>query len=473
MYYFLAAAVIILLIILAVHFYWSKPYQKEEQVFTKGNGKSIRVGIVSDSQLPAEGKPSKWTERLEKSLELVKKNHADVLIFAGDFTDAGTGKAWKSFRDAYRKVFAASEIVPVFIMGNHDYWLPVVYKCFEIATPAKMQKRFMKYTGEKVFSHKTVNGYHFIAWSSENGSYDKSYTNTDWARREIEKAIKQSPDKPVFVITHLNPENSVYGSDEWGNADIYSVLKDYPQVISFSGHSHYSLLDERSIYQGDFTAINTQTIDYVELESGKFNGSVPCDAYGESIAGETPSVMMLYADAEQVTIDRLDALTGEKLKYSWNIKMPCDKNNFEYTAEKRKAANKTPYFEADASGKIYETVSSQGKKITNVVFDSAKDDDFVHSYAIEYYSGNGEKLKYEKTDYDGHVIIVNGKSQLIDRTLYFSSFVLGLDKMPVKEELRLTGNIPAETEYLKIYAIDSWGKESQPLEISVNANAKP
>lgn len=437
MYYFLAAAVIILLIILAVHFYWSKPYLETEQVFTKGDGKGIRVGIVSDSQLPAQGKPSKWTERLEKSLEVVKHNQADVLIFAGDFTDASTRKAWKSFRAAYRKVFTEGEIVPVFIMGNHDYWLPPVYKCFEIAKPAKMQKRFMKYTGEKVFSHKTINGYHFIAWSSENGSYDKSYTNKDWARNEIEKAIKQSPDKPVFVITHLNPENSVYGSDEWGNADIYSVIKDYPHVISFSGHSHYSLLDERSIYQGDFTAINTQTIDYVELESGKFNGSIPCDAYGESIAGETPSVMMLYADDEQVTIDRLDALTGEKLKYSWNIKMPCDKNNFEYTVEKRKAANKAPYFESDASGKIYETVSNKGKPIKNVVFDSAKDDDFVHSYAVEYYSGTGEKLKYEKTDYDGHVIKTDGKPQMIDRTLYFHPLCWDLIKCQRKKNFVL------------------------------------
>lgn len=467
MYYFFAAAVIIVLIILAVHFLWSQPYLKEEQHFTKGDGKTVRVGIISDSQLPAPGKPSKWTERLEKSLELVKKNNADVLIFAGDFTDAASRKAWKSFRDKYNKVFAEGEIVPVFIMGNHDYWLPPITQGFDIPTPAKMQKRFLKYTGEHAFSHKVVNGYHFIAWSSENGSYDKSYTNTQWARKEIESAIKQSPDKPVFVITHLNPENSVYGSDEWGNHDIYSVIKDYPQVISFSGHSHYSLIDERSIFQGEFTAINTQTIDYIELESGKFNGSVPCDAYGESIAGETPAIMMLYADDEKVRIDRLNALTGEKIKDSWEIDMPCDKKTFRYTEEKRRSANKAPYFEANASGKIYETVSGKGKPITTVVFDSAKDDDFVHSYAIEYYGKNDNKLQFERTDYDGHVLKSNGKAQMTDRTVYFSSFVAGLDNMPEKEELRLTGAIPSDAEYIKIYAIDSWGEESKPIIIPV------
>lgn len=468
MYYLLAAAVIVAVVILVIHFYWSKPYLKEEQSLTKGDGKSIRVGIISDSQLPGDGKPSKWTDRVEKALELVKKNKADVLIYAGDFTDVGTKKAWKSFQEKYKKVFSDQDIVPVFVMGNHDHWLPPLNKGFDIPTPAKMQKRFMKYTGEHPFSHKVVNGYHFIGWSSENGSYDKSYTNTDWARKEIESAIKQSPDKPVFVITHLNPENSVYGSDEWGNSDIYSVLKDYPQVISFSGHSHYSLLDERSIYQGEFTAINTQSIDYIELESGKFNGSVPCDAYGESIADEVPAIMMMYADEGGVKIDRLNAVTGEKIKDSWIINDPCDKASFTYTEEKRKAENKAPWFEADAYGEIYETVSSKGKPITNVVFTAAKDDDFVHSYAIEYFDADSNKLSFEKTDYDGHVIKKDGKTQFADRTIYFSSFMVGLDKMPEKEELRLTGHIPENAAYIKIYAVDSWGEESEPIKVKLN-----
>ena len=40
-----------------------------------------------------------------------------------------------------------------------------------------MQKRFENYLGEKPFSHKVINGIHFINWSSENSSSDKSNTN--------------------------------------------------------------------------------------------------------------------------------------------------------------------------------------------------------------------------------------------------------------------------------------------------------
>ena len=104
-----------------------------------------------------------------------------------------------------------------------------------------------KYTGQPLYSHNVVNGYHFICWSSSDGSYDKSYQNKKQVRAEIDKAVKDDPTKPVFVISHLNPSDTVYGSDDWGNDDIADVLKDYPQVVSLSGHSHYSIIDERSI----------------------------------------------------------------------------------------------------------------------------------------------------------------------------------------------------------------------------------
>ena len=36
-----------------------------------------------------------------------------------------------------------------------------------------------------------------------------------------------------------------------------AVLEKYPQVIDFSGHSHYAANDPRSIRQGRFTTVNT------------------------------------------------------------------------------------------------------------------------------------------------------------------------------------------------------------------------
>ena len=57
--------------------------------------------------------------------------------------------------------------------------------------------------------------------------------------------------KTDFVFLHQHIKDTVYGSQEWGTQDsakINAVLKEYPQVITFSGHSHYPLDDPRDRY---------------------------------------------------------------------------------------------------------------------------------------------------------------------------------------------------------------------------------
>ena len=44
-------------------------------------------------------------------------------------------------------------------------------------------------------------------------------------------------------------------------------VKPYSNIINFSGHSHFPIIDERSIWQKEFTAIQTGSTSYVELET--------------------------------------------------------------------------------------------------------------------------------------------------------------------------------------------------------------
>ena len=46
---------------------------------------------------------------------------------------------------------------------------------------------------------------------------------------------------------------------------------DFEQVVSISGHSHFSILDERSIDQNQLTAFTTQSLAYVDMERNMFN----------------------------------------------------------------------------------------------------------------------------------------------------------------------------------------------------------
>ena len=437
---------------------YSQPYG-EIETYTVGDGQSLKVGILSDSQLPGAGGENDLTKKLEETLLNFKKQDVNVIVHAGDFTDLATKEAWQSFVDTYEKVYKENGPVKSFILGNHDHWLDYFTKCWEVATPAKMQKRFMKYTGEKPYSHKVINGYHFIGWSSSNGSYDKCNTNVEWIKEQLDIAVKDDAQKPIFVITHLNPKGTVFGSEDWGNEDIYNVLKDYPQVVSLSGHSHYSLLDERSIYQGEFTAVNTQTIDYVTADFDKENGGIPSDAYGNNVATDSPMAMIMQITDSKVEINRMNAVKGDFVKSPWVLTKPYDKSTFKYTNEIKTAGNKSPYFDVQLDAQIKDAKNIDGEKIKILSFNAAKDDDFVYSYKLIFKDKNGKLLEFKKSD--------DENAQNVSQAEYLSDFVGGLDKMSNRAELRLPKNLPDTAAIITVSAIDSYGEESAVIDFII------
>lgn len=219
---------------LGVHFGYAKTTDELKTYEVETNGAPLRVAVISDLQLPdTRDNTTHQYESFEKTLTMLKEKGMDALIIGGDFTNVGSKNAWGTFKEIYDKVMADSEQpIPLYILGNHDYWLDYFAVSHEIPTPAKMMKRFTEYTGELPYSHKVINGYHFVCWSSSDGSHDKSYTNEKWIRGELDKAVAESPEKPIFVITHINPLETVYGSDGWGNAVAFDEI-DYDNHLVY------------------------------------------------------------------------------------------------------------------------------------------------------------------------------------------------------------------------------------------------
>lgn len=163
---------------------------------------------------------------------------------------------------------------------------------------------------------KEVNGKTYTFLSVETESYYvKGESNVfrndvlEWLDRELAATSK---DSYVYVVSHAPiKETGVYGSDiaydknadwgtakdgavtdhtitrNWGNdnasyvtsSSINSILKDYPQVVYFSGHTHWTNRLESSIMADDYTAINVASVqaeDYVNsvsqyMDSAKWN----------------------------------------------------------------------------------------------------------------------------------------------------------------------------------------------------------
>lgn len=386
----------------------------------------LKVGIISDSQLPPKEKDDdgKFRNNLINALEGLKAQGINMLIFAGDIGDEASNYTYDTFNNAISSVFGDKKPITQFIMGNHDYW-----GCNDgMLTQSSYRKRFEEKLNQSPFTHYKVNGYHFIGASPSSGSMDKGYSKIlSWLDSEISKAVKDDPNKPVFVITHNSAKDTVYGSDDWGDKELYDIFKKYEQVVSISGHLHYSIMDERAIHQKDFTSFSTQSVSYTELEEGKENGTIPPKAEF------TPMGLVMEFGADKIDIKRMNFKDKnnpieEKSDMRWTLPIPLSKDKFTYTKENALAKNTAPSMVSDNGNSIVD-----GEK-TFIEFKAGVDNDFVHSYKLVW-SDNTESY-------------------------YFSDFINGISSMSNNVKLQIFGK-KAGTYSVKVYAIDSYGLVSK------------
>lgn len=400
--------------------------QTEIKSFTT-NGDSFKAAIISDTQLPPTEKllreDDTFLQNLKKTLTVLKNNQVDLILFAGDIGDLGTRFAFQTYMNAIDEVFGDQKPIVQTIMGNHDYWNKNVF------TAINHTKAFQEIIGHSPWTHYVVNGYHFIGASPNGGSMTRGYRKTAaWIDAALQKASADSEGKPIFVMTHNQPEHTSYGSEDWGDKTLDAVLSKYPNVINFSGHVHYSLLDERSIWQGSYTVVNTQSISYTEMEEGKENGTIPPNA------DKTPMGYLMEFTDDAIVLRRINFADGEtgreeKAEQRWSFPLPYQ-NDGRYVFATRRAANTAPSMpESGGTAAVH-----NGQVILS--FPAASDDDFVHTYKV----------------------IIDGK----DARLFFSDFYNGLGAMADQVTLEIKNwKETAEHHAFDIYAVDSWGAESK------------
>ena len=420
------------------------PYDEIIKEYKVGDSKTLKIGVIGDTQLISLSTNNKdyiqYTKNFKKALEILKEKKINVLIIDGDNTNCGYKEAYDNFLTQLNSVYGdiKNENVPILnlIMGNHDYW-NLNGEQNSTKNNEERQKLFEEKTKEKPYSHKIINGYHFINWSCDNGTLENPYTDFSWFEKQIELA-KSNDNKPIFVTTHFPPKNTVYGSKEWGADNLNEYFKKYPQIINFSGHSHFSLIDERSIYQKDYTAIQTQSISYIELEEGKINGSIPMDENGNTMIS-AKNCMGLICDVydTQVVIKRISFEKNEFYGKDWIIDVPIDKNNFKYLHNEMAEHSPKPYFifEKDEDKKI---IFEKKDNKFFIKFKQAFHENFVHSYKIIFTNNRKDTYTY----------------------LYFSDFFLMPSDRKDIISLRISRNFIGKYN-VKIYAIESFGKISE------------
>ena len=261
-------------------------------------------------------------------------NKLDALVIAGDLTNDGTKTEFDRFAATIKNSLKGDTKFLGVVAKNHDG--------YEMKR-TELRDYYKTETGNDADFHTVINGYHFIGLSASPNDlkhYDKNQLK--WLEEQLDAATAEDPLKPVFFIHHEHNRDTVYGSslyDGWGVTFFNDILKKYPQVVDFSGHSHYPLNDPRSLWQGKFTAIGTGAIYYSEFTIDKVRTYHPDDS------GQTATFWIVEVDASnRIRLRGIDTLADECL-VEYILDNPANPDNREYTPEKRKAASKAPVFD--------------------------------------------------------------------------------------------------------------------------------
>ncbi|MBQ6117732.1 MAG: metallophosphoesterase, partial [Clostridia bacterium] len=250
----------------------------------------------------------------------------DAVIVAGDFATNGKPEEYQLYNsivDAHIKEGTQT----LEVLGNHEF---IAYRDEDASVAYDVYK---EYVCQDVDRHDVINGYHFIGVSyDDDGKYFTHKLN--WLKKQLDAAVADDPEKPIFVYQHPHPFSTVYGSVNWGNTGVRSVLELYPQVVDFSGHSHYASSDPRSIWQGSFTAVGTGSLSAYMSNLNYTSGD-------EDAPGESGGFWMVEADKDGNVRLRLYDIVNHRFfrnvdyyltdlnnrfnrPYSWNNSMSRD-----------------------------------------------------------------------------------------------------------------------------------------------------
>ena len=402
-----------------------------------GGSPELVFAAVSDVHIVHPKANSKCgTQVFERALDWYRQQGIDAVMIAGDLADSGLVDELEMLGAAWRKMFPDDKapdgrhVEKVFVTGNHDYeaWR------YSAGTAKKLYPDEGDLEKHKLVSHypetwksafgekyepiymKTIRGYKFI------GSHWTDGRGRQWGNRLgaflAAHGAELKGDKPFFYVQHPHLNGTVFNAKDGVVDDGVTTkeLSSYPNAVAFSGHSHWSITDERSIWQGGFTSVNlgclrrTGFCRTANAKGGGYeNWRTPGTRRKVQSALKTNSLkaMPLYpaanlchhgslvkAYSDRIVIERLELTKMTHVATDWVI--PLASSERPYDIDLRAAQAIAPQFAPDAKLAIerIETKNRAGKTVSAVklTFPAANDVKGTRpfDYKIEIVDGDGK-----------------------------------------------------------------------------------
>ena len=398
--------------------------------FVLAGAPRLKFGVISDIHITHFGAAEDIARKgnaltFVRTLEWFRSQDVDAVAIAGDMADRGLGENLMAVSQAWYSVFPDDKypdgrpIEKVFVTGNHDsLGAPRGY-----ADDAELSKQIIQADivgwWDKAFHEpytpiyaKKIKGYTFIGahWDGCNVGNRCHGADFGLVKDFMEKNGRGiDPVLPFFYVQHAHPKDTCYGSWAWGrdNGAVTKTLSAYPNAIAFSGHSHYSLTDERSIWQGAFTSVGTSSLSYscAPFEShppfgyenaganGKDSRAINANKLMAAINGDDCRQGMLWSVYDGfIVVKRREFLSGLDLGPDWVMPLPAaEARPFAFAEHAKKL--RAPEFEKGAALKVSETkaktrgmkgVPSVEKNAFKVVAPPVVPDDKARLFELEF-----------------------------------------------------------------------------------------
>ncbi|MDR1221625.1 MAG: metallophosphoesterase [Tannerella sp.] len=392
-----------------------------------------RFAVISDTHIG--NKASKAPKALKN---IFSHGDLDAIFVVGDLTDNGIDAQFAEVNATFTNPDHVPPGVAVYyMMGNHDNY-GNYDSSNKLDNSRPSTNSYLNRLGQPLHQYIEIKGYPFITVSmTDKGSFDAAAKQ--FLTEKLACAAANHPGKPIFVFYHIPPGNTCYGSrdeDGWGTTVLPPFLNGYPQVIVFSGHSHYPLGDPRSIHQGNYTAVNDGSTIYSEIEKNAVDEGIHPDKNGSVAEGIIVNVLPKSGNIE---MERWDTYRNEEILPRWTVKAPFDGSNFATEYANRNGLP-APVF---ASGDELTVKKENGNYTFTFPAASETADDVVHHYVLE---------------------ILDNQQQIIKTLKRFSGYYLNSEK-PGKYtfSVDLTEMPFDQTFTAQVKAIDAYGNQSLPL----------
>ena len=457
----------------------------------------LKVGVLSDPHFAYSDDDANAPARVEKYKNAITylnnraSNELDMIMVAGDYTGTGSEAQATIFAKATKEALAsinegkkaADATKFIFAYGNHDtdWGGQMDYAGWENVLNQYGVLDSVEKGPEGCYQATVTNDgktYHFFSLETYtyNNPCNMFLTEAlDWLDDELKAVTTNDPTSYVYVVSH-GPigETGVYGSDiyfdknaNWGTAragytgtttdgratssDVNGVLKKYPQVVYFSGHTHWTNMLESSIMQKDYTAINVSSLNGGDLFSA-VSGYVE-DNYQASRPAFGLLVEVDGSGNQKIT--RINLENNSEWGEPWIMEAPnAEKTHL--TAYSQAARQKAPVFADGAALSVTNVAYTENKdKMTfDIGFPAASCDNNIIRYELVLYDQNGNEIdtKWMVGNWTDHTTGVAEGTNHLDATKFAYSFSV--------ESAELTG---VTGFYAKLFAIEEFGGKSTAL----------